>query len=81
MARGEHVVDFMTQGLVRRAAEIDGKYVDLGLGFVDVAIMAYAERHDLPVLTFDFEDFRAAPPPSGYWRLVIDEHRYRQNLR
>jgi predicted nucleic acid-binding protein len=81
MARGEHVVDFMTQGLVRRAAEIDGKYVDLGLGFVDVAIMAYAERHDLPVLTFDFEDFRAAPPPRGYWRLVIDEHRYRQNLR
>jgi hypothetical protein len=38
--------------------------------------MAYAERHELPILTFDFEDFRAAPPESGYWRLVIDESRY-----
>lgn len=27
------------------------------MGFVDAAIMAYAERHDLPILTFDFEDF------------------------
>jgi len=78
MARGEHVVDFMTQGLVRRAADIDARYRDLDLGFVDAAVMAYAERHDLPILTFDFEDFRAAPPEGGCWRLVVDEQRYRE---
>ena len=38
--------------------------------------MAYADRHDLPVLSFDFEHFRAAPPPGGHWRLVVDEARY-----
>ena len=78
VAKGEHDVDFMTQGLVRRAAEIDAKFRDLDLGFVDAAIMAYAERHDLPILTFDFEDFRAAPPERGYWRLVVDEDRYEE---
>ena len=78
LARGEHTVDFITQGLLRRAAEIDARYRDLDLGFVDAAVMAYAERHDLPILTFDFEDFRAAPPPLGYWRLVVDEERYQK---
>jgi len=78
MSKGDHVVEFMTQGLVRRAAEIDARYQDLDLGFVDAALMAYAERHDLPILTFDFEDFRAAPPDGGYWRLVVDEQRYRE---
>lgn len=78
IAAGEHVVEFMTQGLVRRAAEIDTKFRDLDLGFVDAALMAYAERHDLPMLTFDFEDFRGAPPEKGYWRLVVDEQRYRE---
>lgn len=81
MARGEHTVDFMTQGLLRRAAEIDARFMDLDLGLVDAAIMAYAERHDLSILTFDFEDFRAAPPEGGYWRLVVDEDRYREALR
>lgn len=76
MARGEHDMAFMTQGLLRRAVEIDRKYSDLDLGFVDATVMAYAERHDLPVLTFDFEDFRAAPPERGYWRLVVNEDRY-----
>jgi predicted nucleic acid-binding protein len=46
------------------------------LGLVDASVMAYAERHDLPVLTFDFEHFRAAPPHRGHWRLVIDEARF-----
>jgi uncharacterized protein len=78
LARGEHTVDFVTQGLLRRAAEIDAKYMDIDLGFVDAVVMAYAERHDLPILTFDFEDFRAAPPAGGYWRLVVDEDRYRE---
>ena len=39
--------------------------------------MAIAERENLPILTVDFEDFRAATPTSGYWRLVVDEARYR----
>lgn len=80
VASGEHLIEFMTQGLVRRAAEIDAKYWDLDLGFVDAALMAYAERHDLPILTFDFEDFRAAPPEGGYWQLVVDEERYRSAM-
>ena len=81
IAEGDHAVDFMTQGLVRRAVEIDAEFGELDLGFVDAAIMAYAERHDLPILTFDFEDFRAAPPKAGYWRLVVDEQRYQEALR
>lgn len=81
LAKGEHLVEFMTQGLVRRASEIDAKFRDLDLGFVDAALMAYAERHDLPILTFDFEDFRAAPPEGGYWRLVVDEKRYQAEVR
>ena len=81
VAKGEHVVEFMTRGLMRRACDIDMKYRDLDLGFVDAAVMAYAERHELPILTFDFEDFRAAPPEGGYWRLVVDERRYREAVR
>ncbi|MDP8957629.1 MAG: hypothetical protein M3N51_00155 [Actinomycetota bacterium] len=63
-------------GLFRRAVQIDAHFADLDLGLVDSSIMAYAERHDLPILTFDFEDFRAAPPEGGSWRLVVDERRY-----
>lgn len=76
ISAGEHTVAFLSPALLRRGVEIDVRFSDLGLGLVDVSVMSYAERHDLPVLTFDFEDFRAAPPESGYWRLVIDESRY-----
>jgi predicted nucleic acid-binding protein len=72
----EHEVAFLSQGLLGRAVEIDRRFSDLDLGLVDASVMAYAERHELPILTFDFEDFRAAPPESGFWRLVIDESRY-----
>jgi len=41
--------------------------------------MALAERKDLPVLTFDFEDFRATTPKRGHWDLVVDEARYRDS--
>lgn len=78
IAAGEHSVAFLSQGLLRRAVEIDDRFHDLGLGLVDASVMAYAERHDLPILTFDFEDFRAAPPRSGYWQLVVDEDRFRE---
>jgi len=76
ISAGEHTVAFLSQGLLRRAVEIDLRFSDLDLGLVDASVMAYAERHALPILTFDFEDFRAAPSESGYWQLVIDESRY-----
>jgi uncharacterized protein len=76
VAVGEHEVAYLSAGLLRRAVEIDAGFADLDLGFADAAIMALAERHDLPILTFDFEHFRATRPRRGYWRLVVDEARY-----
>jgi len=81
VAAGEHRVAFLTPGLLRRAAEIDTRHAGIDLGFADAAVMAIAERGDLPILTFDFEDFRAAPPPAGYWRLIVDEARYQDATR
>jgi len=79
--QGEHSVAFLSPGLLKRAVEIDGHFADLDLGVTDASVMAYAERHDLPVLTFDFEHFRVAPPGSGYWKLVVDESRYADAIR
>jgi predicted nucleic acid-binding protein len=76
IAAGEHEIAYLSAGLLRRAVEIDAGFADLGLGFADAAVMALAERHDLPILTFDFEHFRATRPRRGYWRLVVDEARY-----
>jgi uncharacterized protein len=76
LAAGEHTPAFLSPGLFRRAAEIDARFADLDLGLVDASVMAYAERHALPILTFDFEHFRAAAPERGYWRLIVDEGRY-----
>jgi uncharacterized protein len=81
MAAGEHVVVNLSPALLRRAVEIDASFADLGLGYADAAVMAIAERDRLPVLTFDFEHFRASRPADGFWRLVIDEHRYQQHTR
>lgn len=81
MADGELSVAFLTPGLLRRAAEIDEQYADLGLGLVDASVMAIAERHDLPILTFDFEHFRATRPAEGHWRLVVDEETLAAALR
>jgi predicted nucleic acid-binding protein len=76
LADGEHSLAFLTPGLLRRAVEIDAQYADLDLGLADASVMAIAERHDLPVLTFDFEHFRATQPARGHWRLVVDESQY-----
>lgn len=76
IAAGEHRVVYPTAGLLRRAVEFDARYADLGLGLADGSVMAVAERHNLPILTFDFEDFRATRPGRGYWRLVVDESGY-----
>jgi len=75
---GEHLVGFLTPALLKRAAAIDERAGDLDLGLADAAVMAYAERHRLPILTFDFAHFRATKPRRGYWRLVVDEARYRE---
>ncbi|MEX2557794.1 MAG: PIN domain-containing protein [Actinomycetota bacterium] len=81
LVEGEHRVAFVTAGILEGASEFDARYADLDLGFVDGTIMAYAERHRLPILTFDFEHFRATKPTHGYWRLVVDEARYRDATR
>ena len=78
MARGEHNVVFTTKRLLRRAVELDTRFADIGLGLVDATVMALAEEQELPIVTFDFEHFRATRPQSGYWRLVVDEARYRE---
>ena len=78
LAAQEVTPAFLTPELLRRAVEIDDRYADLDLGFADSSVMAFAERHDLPILTFDFKDFRAARPKEGAWSLVVDEARYRE---
>ena len=82
VSAGEHSVAYVTPGLLRRAVEIDAQFADLQLGFVDAAVMAVAEREELPILTFDFRDFRAAPPERHRaWPLIIDEERYARAVR
>jgi predicted nucleic acid-binding protein len=77
VADGLHSVAYISPGLFRRAVELDDRYADLDLGFADTCLMAIAERHELPILTFDFADFRATESASGPWRLVLDENAYR----
>lgn len=81
VAAGEHAVAYLTPELLRRATEIDERFEALDLGVTDAAVMAVAEREQVPVLTFDFEDFRAAPSEHGPWRLVVDESRYHDSVR
>lgn len=81
VAGGGHEIAFLTPGLMRRAVELDSKYADLNLGVVDSCVMAIAERHDLPIFTFDFRDFRATESAAGPWRLAIDEHAYRRMVK
>jgi predicted nucleic acid-binding protein len=78
VATDEHTHVPLTAGLLRRAVEIDAHFAGLDLGLVDGSVMALAERDRLPILTFDFEHFRATRPAHGFWRLVVDEARYRQ---
>jgi predicted nucleic acid-binding protein len=81
LAAGEHTVAHLSPALLRRAVAIDASFADLDLGYADTAVMAIAERKNLPVLTFDFTRFRATRPAHGYWKLLIDEHRYQQHKR
>jgi predicted nucleic acid-binding protein len=77
-AGGQREIAYLSAGLLRRAVELDNQYADLNLGFVDTCVMAIAERHELPILTFDFADFRATESAAGPWRLAIDEHTYQR---
>jgi predicted nucleic acid-binding protein len=74
---GVFEISYLSAGILRRAGELDRRYADLDLGFADTCTMALAERHDLPIFTFDFGDFRATESASGPWDLVLDEHAYR----
>lgn len=78
---GEHDIAYLSPGLLGRAVEIDARFADLDLGLADAAVMAIAERHSLPILTFDFEHFRATGPERGFWRLVVDEARYSESAK
>jgi predicted nucleic acid-binding protein len=80
LSAGEHDVADLSPGLFRRAVEIDRRYADLGLGLTDASVMALAERHHLPILTFDFADFRATAPDEGAWHLVVDEQSLADSL-
>lgn len=73
LARGGHTPAFMSPGLWRRAIELDSLYADLDLGLVDASVMAYAERHRVPILSFDFRDFRATQSRHGPWDLLLEE--------
>lgn len=81
VAAGLHTVAYLTPELLRLAVQIDRHYEALDLGLADAAVMAIAEREQTPVLTFDFEDFRAAPSSQGPWQLVVDESRYHDSTR
>ena len=81
VAGGAHEIAYMTSGLMRRAVEVDAKYASLGIGLVDASVMAIAERHDMPIFTFDFRDFRATESTAGPWRLAIGEDVFRREIR
>jgi predicted nucleic acid-binding protein len=78
---GAHEVAYMTAGLMQRAVELDSKYADLNLGFVDTSVMAIAERREMPIFTFDFRGFRATESASGPWRLAIGEDVFRRETQ
>ena len=77
LAAGTYTRGAMTPTLFAEAVAIDKAYADLHLGLADASVMAIAAATGHPILTFDFTDFRAAPPRSGgSWPLVIDEARF-----
>ena len=82
VAAGTYVHVPLTPLLLRDAVAIDEYYADLGLGLVDASVMAIAASTKSAILTFDFRDFRGAPPRNGgTWELVIEESEYARATR
>ena len=82
LAAGVYVRVALSPSVFADAIFIDRHYADLGLGIVDASVMALAASTRSPILTFDFRDFRAAPPPhGGAWDLVVDESEYARSVR
>lgn len=82
LVEGIWVRVLLTPSLFAQAVAIDARYKDLGLGLVDASVMAVAAATKSPILTFDFRDFRAAPPPrGGAWDLVVDEAEYARSVK
>jgi hypothetical protein len=74
LVEGAYVRVTLSPSLFAAAVEIDRRYADLDIGFVDAAVMAVAESTQSPILTFDFRDFRATKPTrGGSWRFVVAE--------
>jgi len=60
VAAGAFVVEWGEPGDLDRAAELDRKYAALGLGLVDAAVMAVAERVEADAIaTLDLRHFGA----------------------
>jgi predicted nucleic acid-binding protein len=71
VAQGAYAYEPMTFEDVERAAQVDRKFADLGLGVVDASIVALAERLDLlRILTVD-ADF-AAVRMGKRWRRAFE---------
>ena len=82
LAAGTYTRGALTPTLFAEAVAIDRAYADLHLGLADASVMAFAAATGHAILTFDFADFRAAPPRSGgSWPLVIDEARFSMSVR
>ena len=60
LAAGAYRVEWGEDGDLRRALEIDGRHKALGMGLVDAAVMAVAERLGATAIaTLDLRDFGA----------------------
>lgn len=63
IAEGRYEVACLDAQDLKRAAELESRYADADLGFVDAAIVAVAERRDVgSVLTFDRRHFAMIKP-------------------
>lgn len=82
LVAGAHTRVPLSPSMFADAVAIDRRYADLDLGIVDASVMAVASATASPILTFDFTDFRAAPPLGGdAWELVIDEAEFARATR
>ena len=63
LAAGAYRLEPVAEADVVRAAELEEHYTDLGLGFVDAAVIAVCERLGEPkVATLDRRDFSVVVP-------------------